>query len=168
MVEVRSYRANSKAATCCCFATTPGAVCAAPSSVGLYCMAPPVHAHVGVCWSDHGRVWVMDMTTRGCAPRLLSTAGDFDWAPAPKALGETALAYAFEHFGELEYSRLRAIGGQLGLIDVRSEHESMCAEYALAIWKRAGMPPPTRHACVVRGWGNDRLGCADLRCRERR
>lgn len=99
------------------------------------------YAHVGVCWSDHGRVWVMDMTTKGCAPRLLSTAGDFDWAPAPKALSETALSYAFEHFGELEYSRLRAIGGQLGLIDVRSEHESMCAEYALSIWKRAGMPP---------------------------
>lgn len=99
------------------------------------------YTHVGVAWSEHGRNWCMDMTTKGCAPRLLSGCGDFDWACAPMPLNEEALGFAFSQFGELQYSRLRAIGGALGLIDVKSEHESMCAEYALAIWKRVGMPP---------------------------
>lgn len=99
------------------------------------------YTHVGVAWAEHGRVWCMDMTTKGCAPRLLSLCGDFDLATAPMPLNEDALAFAFGQFGELEYSRLRAIGGALGLINVKSERESMCAEFALAIYKRAGIPP---------------------------
>lgn len=99
------------------------------------------YTHVGVAWVEHGRVWCMDMTTKGCAPRLLSTCGSFDWAPAPKPLNDAAFGFAFGKFGELEYSRWRAIGGALGLIDVRSEGESMCAEYALAIWEHADMAP---------------------------
>ena len=99
------------------------------------------YTHVGVCWAEHGRVWVMDMTTKGCAPRPLSMAGDFDWMPAPMSLNEESLVFAFSKFGELKYSKLRAIGGQLGLINIRSEHESMCAEYALTIYKKAGMAP---------------------------
>lgn len=99
------------------------------------------YTHVGVAWAEHGRVWCMDMTTKGCAPRLLSLCGDFDLAASPMFLNEDALAFAFGKFGELQYSRLRAIGGAFGLIDIRSENESMCAEYALAIYQKAGMPP---------------------------
>jgi hypothetical protein len=99
------------------------------------------YTHVGVAWSEHGRNWCMDMTTKGCAPRLLSSCGDFDLACSPMPLNEEALGFAFSQFGELQYSRLRAIGGALGLIDIKSEHESMCAEYALTIYKKAGFAP---------------------------
>lgn len=99
------------------------------------------YTHVGIAWSEHGRNWCMDMTTKGCAPRLLSLCGDFDVAGSPMPLNEEALGFAFGKFGELQYSRWRAIGGALGLIDVKSERESMCAEYALAIYRKAGMAP---------------------------
>lgn len=99
------------------------------------------YTHVGIAWAEHGRLWLMDMTTRGCAPRLLSTVGDFDIAASPMPLNEPALEFAFSKFGELTYSRWRAIGGELGLIDIRSDRESMCAEYALTIYKMAGMAP---------------------------
>ena len=117
------------------------------------------YTHVGVCWSEHGRMWVMDMTTKGCAPRLLSSCGDFDLAPAPRGLTDSELTFAASHFGELEYSRWRALGGKLGLIDIKSEKESMCAEYALAIYKNAGMSPSdiaTPAACAegaMLNWG---------------
>ncbi len=58
------------------------------------------YTHVGVAWVEYGRVWCMDMTTKGCAPRLLSTCGDFDWAPSPAPLNDAGMAVAFEGFGE--------------------------------------------------------------------
>ena len=99
------------------------------------------YTHVGVAWVDHDRVFVMDITTRGCAPRLLSTTGSFDWAPAPKELSETALQFAFDCFGEWEYSRWQAILGELGLLTIGKDMQGQCAEYALSIWQTDGMAP---------------------------
>ena len=99
------------------------------------------YCHVGMAWVDHGRVWIIDITTRGCAPRLLSTTGPFDWAPAPRQLSDQALDYAFACFGELTYSRWRAVMGALKLLVIGASDKSECAEYFLAIMKTDGMAP---------------------------
>lgn len=99
------------------------------------------YIHVGVAWVEHERVFVMDISLKGCAPKLLSSTGQFDWAPAPKELSETALRYAFEGFGEWEYSRWQAVLGEFGLLDIGKDRLGQCAEYALSIWQTDGMAP---------------------------
>lgn len=118
------------------------------------------YTHVGVAWAEHGRVWCMDMTTRGCAPRLLSTCGDFDLAPSPTPLNEEALAFAFDCFGDLVYSKLQAVLAEIGLLKIGTDMQAQCAEYALTIWRKAGMPPTnkaTPAACAdgaMTAWGS--------------
>lgn len=99
------------------------------------------YTHVGVAWADHGRVWVMDITPKGCAPRLLSTCGDFDWAPAPQALSERALAFAHGCFGEWTYSRWQAVMGKLKRLVIGRDSKGQCAEYSLAVWQVDDMAP---------------------------
>lgn len=99
------------------------------------------YTHVGVAWCDFGRVWVMEITTKGCAPRLLSDCGSFDWAPAPQELTEAALCRAFSRFGQWEYSRWQAILGQLKRLTVGADNLGQCAEYALDIWQVDGIAP---------------------------
>lgn len=117
------------------------------------------YTHVGVAWADHGRVWVMDITTKGCAPRLLSTCGDFDWAPSPTTLNDAAMACAFDGFGELRYSKWQAFLAGFDALEVGIDKESECAEYALTIWHEAGIPPTdkaTPAACAdgaLQTWG---------------
>ena len=102
------------------------------------------YTHVGIAWVEHGRVWVMDVTTRGCAPRILSKAGDFDWIPAPSKLTPQALEFAFNGFGEFEYSKVQAVLGELGLLKVGADLQTQCAEYALTVWQASGMAPTTK------------------------
>lgn len=101
------------------------------------------YTHIGVAWVDYDRVFVMDITTRGCAPRLLSTTGSFDWVPSPKPISDKALRYAFDCFGEWTYSRWQAVLGGLGLLPIGMDQKGECAEYALAIWKVDYMAPTT-------------------------
>lgn len=108
--------------------------------------------HVGVAWADHGRTWVMEITTRGCAPRLLSSELPFWWIPAPQPLSDAALEKAFSRFGSLEYSRWQAIAGKLKLLDIGKDLKSQCAEYALEIWRVDGISPSlvaTPYRCMV-------------------
>lgn len=102
------------------------------------------YTHIGVAWVEYGRVWIMDVTTRGCAPRILSKAGDFDWIPAPEELSTKALEFAFSGFGEFEYSRFQAVLGELGLLKIGADLQSQCAEYALTVWQASGMAPTTK------------------------
>jgi hypothetical protein len=107
--------------------------------------------HVGVAWVDHGRVWVMEITTKGCAPRLLSGQVPFDWVAAPRELSERALAYAHSCFGEWTYSRWQAVMGALKRLVIGADHVGQCAEYALSVWQVDGMAPTdtaTPGACV--------------------
>lgn len=119
-----------------------------------------VYTHVGVAWVEHNRVWVMEMTTKGCAPRLLSSCGDFDWAPAPKELSEEALQYAFECFGHWEYSRLQAVLGALKRLGIGNDNYGQCAEFSLATWSIDNMAPTnvaTPGACAdgaAINWGS--------------
>lgn len=99
------------------------------------------YTHVGVAWAEHGRVWVLEITTKGCAPRLLSELGDFDWAPAPLILSPAALEWAFSCFGKWEYSRWQAVLGALKRLTIGADNFGQCAEYALSIWSRDGMAP---------------------------
>jgi hypothetical protein len=101
------------------------------------------YTHVGVCWAEHDRVWVMEITTKGCAPRLLSGLLAFDWAPAPRALSDGALAYAFSLFGVLVYFRWRAIKGQIGRLIFGKDAPGQCAEFSLDVWLQDGMAPST-------------------------
>lgn len=118
--------------------------------------------HVGVAWvADSGQsVWVMDLTTKGCAPRLLSTCGDFYWAPAPQQLSDKALRFAQECFGEWTYSRWQAVMGALKRLVIGADAKGQCAEYALAVWQVDGMAPTdtaTPGACIegaLRVWGS--------------
>lgn len=104
------------------------------------------HCHVGVAWADGDRrLWVMDITTKGCAPRLLSKTGSFDWSPAPRELSPEALAYAHDCFGEWVYSRTQAVEGELDLLDVGADKKGQCAEFAISVWRMSGMAP-TLHA----------------------
>lgn len=118
------------------------------------------YTHVGVAWADHGRLWVMDITTKGCAPRLLSTCGDFDWAPAPMELSERALAFAHGCFGEWVYSRYQAVMGALKRLTIGVDTVGQCAEYSLAVWQIDGMAPTeqaTPGACAdgaLKTWGS--------------
>jgi len=118
------------------------------------------YTHVGVAWVDRGRVWVMDITPKGCAPRLLSTCGDFDWAPAPVGLSEKALAFAHGCFGEWVYSRYQAVMGQLKRLVIGADTKGQCAEYAISVWQVDGMAPTdhaTPSACAdgaLRVWGS--------------
>lgn len=99
------------------------------------------YTHVGYAWADHNRVWVIEITTKGCAPRLLSQVGDFDWAPAPKEGSEKALNFAFSCFGVWKYSRWQAIKGQLKNLVIGADLAGQCAELAIAIWRVDGMAP---------------------------
>lgn len=101
------------------------------------------YVHVGVAWVDHDRVFIMDITTKGCAPRPLSKTGEFDWAPAPAELSESALVEAFDYWGELQYSRWQAILGEFGLLAIGKDRYAQCAEYALMIWRASNMMPTT-------------------------
>ena len=99
------------------------------------------HTHVGLAWADHGRLWVMEITTKGCAPRLLSGCGPFEWAPAPAELSESALTFAHSCFGEWTYSRWQAILGALKRLVIGSDSVGQCAEYVLSVWRLDGMAP---------------------------
>jgi hypothetical protein len=99
------------------------------------------YTHVAVAWAEHGRVWAMEITTSGCAPRLLSSLGQFDWAPSPKLLSDDALNFAFGCFGSWIYSRWQAVMGALKTLRIGDDTQGQCAEYALSIWRRDGMAP---------------------------
>lgn len=102
------------------------------------------YTHVGVAWVDGDRrAWIMDITTRGCAPRLLSSVGSFDWASSPKPLSATALRFAHDCFGEWLYSRWQAVLGALKSLVIGADKLGQCAEYAIAIWEIDGMAPTT-------------------------
>jgi hypothetical protein len=103
------------------------------------------YCHVGVAWRDGDRrLWIMDLTTKGCAPRLLSKTGAFDWAPAPAPLTDAALGYAHDCFGEWVYSRLQAVEGELDSLSIGADKKGQCAEYALSVWRASGMAPSRR------------------------
>ncbi len=116
--------------------------------------------HVGVAWSDHGRVWVMEITTKGCAPRLLSGQVPFDWVAAPVELSERALTYAHSCFGQWTYSRWQAVLGALKCLVIGADTLGQCAEYALSIWRLDRIAPTdtaTPGACADGGllnWGS--------------
>lgn len=120
------------------------------------------HTHVGMAWvADAGQsVWVMDLTTKGCAPRLLSTCGNFDWAPAPQELSSNALRFAQECFGEWTYSRVQAVLGALKQLIIGKDTRGQCAEYVLTVWGLDGMAPTdtaTPGACIegaMTVWGS--------------
>lgn len=99
------------------------------------------YTHVGVAWVERGRCWVIEITTKGCAPRLLSAVLPFDWAPAPKELSEEALTFAFSCFGVWEYDRLQAIQGQLQRLILGKDTKGQCAELALCIWAVDNIAP---------------------------
>lgn len=119
------------------------------------------YTHVGVAWVEYGRVWVLEITTKGCAPRLLSSLGAFDWAACPRELSPAALEWAFACFGVWEYSRWQAVLGALKRLAIGADNLGQCAEYALSIWSRDGMAPTntaTPGACADgamsdAGWG---------------
>lgn len=117
------------------------------------------HTHVGMALVALGRVWVMDITTKGCAPRLLSEEGAFDWIQAPKELSEAAQDYAFSCFGKWVYSRLQAVLGALKRLAIGADMNGQCAEYFLAICAVDNMAPTdtaTPAACALGGmlnWG---------------
>lgn len=120
------------------------------------------HVHVGMAWvSDNGlSVWVMDITPKGCAPRLLSDCGDFDWAPAPRALSADALRYAHRCFGEWQYSRWQAVLGALKRLTIGADAYGQCAEFVLSVWGEDDMQPAdtaTPAACAagaLANWGS--------------
>lgn len=101
------------------------------------------YTHVGVAWVEHNRVWVMEITTHGCAPRLLSSCGDFDWSPCPKELSEQALSFAFDCFGSWTYSRWQAVLGALKRLTIGDDKQGQCSEFALAVWSVDTMQPTT-------------------------
>lgn len=112
------------------------------------------YTHVGVAWCEHGRVFTMDMTTKGCAPRPLSGLLPFDWIPAPVVLSDDALDFSISCFGEWQYSRWQALKAFFGLLNTGADKYGECAEYALSIWQRNMMPPTniaTPEACAYGG-----------------
>lgn len=118
------------------------------------------YTHVGVALVEHDRVSVMDLTTTGCAPRLLSSDIPCDWAPAPQPLSEAALTFAFSCFGKLVYYRWRAIVAAFRAFVTGQESPGECAEYALSIWMESGIAPTnfaTPGACAdgaLSVWGS--------------
>ena len=99
------------------------------------------HTHVGLAWVEAGRVWVIEITTHGCAPRPLSLCGNFDWIPAPAPLKDEALAFAFSCFGVWRYSKWQAIMGRLKRLVIGADAWGQCAEFCLAVLARSGMAP---------------------------
>lgn len=118
------------------------------------------YVHIGVAWSEHERVWVMDITTKGCAPRPLSGCLPFDWIPAPAKLSTDALNFAISCFGEWEYSRWQALLAFFKRLVVGADKYGQCAEYALSIWARDMCVPShvaTPEDCAYGGlavWGS--------------
>ena len=97
--------------------------------------------HVGVAWAEHGRVWVMDLATTGCAPRILSEDVPQGWIPAPRRLSDQAMAFAFSRFGKMTYSRWQAILGWAKRLVIGDDLAGQCAEYALEIYRVDGIAP---------------------------
>lgn len=99
--------------------------------------------HVGMVWVDYERVWVMDITTEGCAPKLLSNCNDFYWAAAPRKLSDAGLTYAFHCFGKLTYSRWQAFLGSLKRLKIGADLKGQCAEFVLSVLNVDNMAPST-------------------------
>lgn len=97
--------------------------------------------HVGLLWVDHERVWVMDITTEGCAPKLLSNCHSFYWIAAPRQLSEAGLTYAFGCFGKLTYSRWQALLGSLQRLRIGVDLKSQCAEFVITVLAVDAMAP---------------------------
>lgn len=118
------------------------------------------YIHTGIVWVEHGRVWAIDISPAGCAPRLLSHCAPFDWAPAPRQLSEAALNYAFSRFGYLTYSYWQAVMGLLRRLRIGADDKSQCAEFVLSILRADGMAPSivaTPEACAegaMQLWGS--------------
>lgn len=99
------------------------------------------HTHVGMALVALNRVWVMDITTKGCAPRLLSEEPEFDWIQAPRELTQEGMDYAFSCFGKWVYSRWQAVMGALKRLTIGDDLKGQCAEYFLAICRASDMAP---------------------------
>ena len=118
------------------------------------------YTHVGLAWKEYGRLWVMDISPKGCAPRLLSECDSFDWAPAPKALSDNALSIAFSCFGEWSYSRWQAILGGIKRLVIGKDKLGQCAEFVLYVLREDNMAPTdiaTPGACAIGAlqvWGS--------------
>lgn len=111
------------------------------------------YTHVGYAWVEHNRVWVIEITTKGCAPRLLSQVGDFDWAVAPKQGSEKALNYGFSCFGVWTYSKWQAIKGQLKTLIIGEDLSGQCAELAISMWRVDDMAPSTHATPAACAYG---------------
>lgn len=97
--------------------------------------------HVGIAWVEHGRVWVIELTTLGCAPRLLSDELPCAWLPAPRRLSDRALTYAFSRFGRLRYSRWQAVLGWLKRLTIGDDLAGQCSELVIEILRVDAMAP---------------------------
>lgn len=116
------------------------------------CASP--YTHIGVALVQNGRVSVMDITTKGCAPRPLSGNPDFDWIAGPRVLTQEDIDFAATFWGEMVYDRWQAILGQLKALVIGADMRGQCAEYALMIWRHAGFAPTntaTPAACADGG-----------------
>ena len=96
--------------------------------------------HCGMVLIMGNRRWCVDMTTKGLAPRLLSTVGDFDIVPLPRNLQikPSTASWICSKFGTLNYSRWRAILGGLGLLPDGESESSMCAEFVADVLEYDG------------------------------
>lgn len=113
--------------------------------------------HVGIAWVEHGRVWVMDLTTSGCAPRLLGDDAPFYLINSPKELTEAALQYAFARFGKMTYSKWQAVLGFLKRLTIGDDMKGECAEFVLEVYRASGMAPTevaTPYWCMVGALSN--------------
>lgn len=97
--------------------------------------------HVGVLWVEHGRVFVMDLTTKGCAPRPLSEDLPVFIIPSPAPLSEMALRYAFSRFGRMVYSKWQALLGFMKRLTIGDDMSGECAEFVLEVYGVDGIAP---------------------------
>lgn len=113
------------------------------------------YCHVCVAWVVADRVFVIESVTPVVRIFPVSNLQDhgFYWMPVGKdyPMTEEELRFGLKRVGLGEYSKLEAIQGQLGTLNIGEDEKWMCAELTLVMRRLSGIDfgPKATPAAVV-------------------
>jgi hypothetical protein len=112
------------------------------------------YSHVCVAWVIGGRVFVIESVTPMVRIMPLSNLQDkgFYWIPTAVPMTDAELEFGLARVGLGEYSKIQAIEGQLGTLDIGGDELWMCAELVIAMRRLSGLDlgPKATPAAVVK------------------
>ena len=104
-------------------------------------MSATEYTHVGVCVVLGGRVWVAESVEPvvRLVPLSNYAADGMYIIPARHPMKEEELEYLFSKVGKAKYSKWRAIKAYLDRLEIGTDDELECAEYAITARRLSGL-----------------------------